>query len=154
MLCCEQAWQAALPAEALLSRLACPLCTGSALRLFHVKGSVRNAPFSPSGAPGRRPHQEPCAHPARGLRRLSHESAMPFSCRGAWSMALWALAPRPSCTAGLCPQRLESSPGSPRGSRLSVFPRLAEELETQSSGRCCAEHGQATSEGRLAGAEA
>lgn len=42
----------------------------------------------------------------------------------------------------------------PTWQRLSVFPRLAEELETQSSGRCCAEHGQATSEGRLAGAEA
>lgn len=47
-----------------------------------------------------------------------------------------------------------SSLGSPRGSHLSVFPRLAEELETQNSGRCRAESGQATAEGRLAGAEA
>lgn len=49
---------------------------------------------------------------------------------------------------------LESSLGSPCGSHLSVFPRLAEELETQNSGRCRAEPGQATADGRLAGAEA
>lgn len=39
----------------------------------------------------------------------------------------------------------EQTPGNP----LSVFPRLAEERETQSIGQGHAQHGQATSEGPL-----
>lgn len=120
------------------------------------------SPRAPSGEgrhqedpllPRRCPCQEPCPPHGPSPHRLPRPTTCPLGTEGPGPAAPTGRANPTSATRPDCAHGREALLG-PGAAPLSMFPHLAAEHETQSIGRCRAQHGPATSEGPLTAAEA